>query len=83
MEFTLRRKAAVGRLAVAAVCGMLALASAVRAVRGLIRLSTLDLCGEPGEKLLELLHRKVALLGDAGVAVHVLEGGLTRFGGAG
>ena len=41
-----------------------------------------DLHGELSEKLLELVRRKAALLGDACVAV-ALEGGLTRFGGAG
>ena len=44
----------------------------------LITLSTLDVYGEPSEELLELLRRKVRMLGDATVVVHELQAGFTR-----
>ena len=44
----------------------------------LITPSTLDVYGEPSEELLELLRRKVRMLGDATVVVHELQAGFTR-----
>ncbi len=44
----------------------------------LITLSTLDVYGKPSEELLELLRRKVRMLGDATVVVHELQAGFTR-----
>jgi quinol monooxygenase YgiN len=44
----------------------------------LITLSTLDVYGKPSEELLELLHRKVQMLGDATVIVHDLQAGFAR-----
>jgi quinol monooxygenase YgiN len=44
----------------------------------LITLSTLDVYGKPSEELLELLRRKVQLLGDATVTVHDLQAGFAR-----
>jgi ribonucleotide monophosphatase NagD (HAD superfamily) len=44
----------------------------------LITLSTLDVYGKPSEELLELLRRKVQMLGDATVVVHDLQGGFAR-----
>jgi hypothetical protein len=38
----------------------------------------LDVYGEPSEELLELLRRKVRMLGDATVVVHELQAGFTR-----
>jgi hypothetical protein len=44
----------------------------------LITLSTLDVYGKPSEELLELLRRKVQMLGDATVIVHDLKAGFAR-----
>jgi quinol monooxygenase YgiN len=44
----------------------------------LVTLSTLDVYGKPSEELLELLRRKVQLLGDATVTVHDLQAGFAR-----
>jgi quinol monooxygenase YgiN len=44
----------------------------------LITLSTLDRYGKPSEELLELLRRKVQMLGDATVVVHDLQAGFAR-----
>jgi quinol monooxygenase YgiN len=44
----------------------------------LVTLSTLDVYGKPSEELLELLRRKVQLLGDATVVVHDLQAGFAR-----
>jgi quinol monooxygenase YgiN len=44
----------------------------------LVTLSTLDVYGKPSEELLELLHRKVQMLGDATVIVHDLQAGFAR-----
>ena len=44
----------------------------------LITLSTLDVYGNPSEELLELLRRKVQMLGDATVIVHDLQAGFAR-----
>jgi hypothetical protein len=44
----------------------------------LITLSTLDVNGKPSEELLELLRRKVQMLGDATVVVHDLQAGFAR-----
>jgi quinol monooxygenase YgiN len=44
----------------------------------LVTLSTLDLYGKPSGELLELLRRKVQMLGDATVVVHDLQGGFAR-----
>jgi quinol monooxygenase YgiN len=44
----------------------------------LITLSTLDVYGKPSEELLELLRRKVQMLGDATVVVHDLQAGFAR-----
>jgi quinol monooxygenase YgiN len=44
----------------------------------LVTLSTLDVYGEPSEELLELLRRKVQMLGEATVNVHDLQAGFAR-----
>jgi quinol monooxygenase YgiN len=44
----------------------------------LITLSTVDVYGTPSEGLLELLRRKVQMLGDATVVVHDLQAGFAR-----
>jgi quinol monooxygenase YgiN len=44
----------------------------------LITLSTLDVDGKPSEELLELLRRKVQMLGGATVVVHDLQAGFAR-----
>ena len=44
----------------------------------LVTLSTLDVYGKPSEELLELLRRKVQMLGDATVTVHDLQAGFAR-----
>jgi quinol monooxygenase YgiN len=44
----------------------------------LVTLSTLDVYGKPSEELLELLRRKVQMLGDATVTVHDLQAGFDR-----
>jgi quinol monooxygenase YgiN len=44
----------------------------------LITLSTMDVYGTPSEGLLELLRRKVQMLGDATVVVHDLQAGFAR-----
>jgi quinol monooxygenase YgiN len=44
----------------------------------LITLTTLDVYGKPSEELLELLRRKVQLLGEATVTVHDLQAGFAR-----
>ena len=44
----------------------------------LVTLSTLDVYGTPSEELLELLRRKVQMLGDATVIVHDLQAGFAR-----
>jgi quinol monooxygenase YgiN len=44
----------------------------------LVTLSTLDVYGKPSEELLELLRRKVKLLGEATVTVHDLQAGFAR-----
>ena len=44
----------------------------------LITLSTMDVYGTPSEGLLELLGRKVQMLGDATVVVHDLQAGFAR-----
>ena len=44
----------------------------------LITLSTVDVYGTPSEGLLELLRRKVQILGDATVVVHDLQSGFAR-----
>jgi hypothetical protein len=44
----------------------------------LITLSTLDVYGKPSEELLELLRRKVQMLGDATAIVHDLQAGFAR-----
>ncbi|HEU5225828.1 MAG TPA: hypothetical protein VFV29_08510 [Actinomycetota bacterium] len=44
----------------------------------LITLSTMDVYGTPSEGLLELLRRKVQMLGDATVIVHDLQSGFAR-----
>jgi quinol monooxygenase YgiN len=44
----------------------------------LITLSTLDVYGKPSEELLELLRRKVQMLGDTTVVVHDLQAGFAR-----
>jgi quinol monooxygenase YgiN len=45
---------------------------------GLVTLSTMDVYGTPSEGLLELLRRKVQMLGDATVVVHDLQAGFAR-----
>jgi hypothetical protein len=44
----------------------------------LVTLSTMDVYGTPSEELLELLRRKVQMLGDATVVVHDLQAGFAR-----
>jgi quinol monooxygenase YgiN len=44
----------------------------------LVTLSTLDVYGKPSEELLELLRRKVQMLGEATVIVHDLQAGFAR-----
>ena len=44
----------------------------------LITLSTLGVYGKPSDELLELLRRKVRMLGDATVVVHDLQAGFAR-----
>jgi quinol monooxygenase YgiN len=44
----------------------------------LVTLSTLDVYGKPSDELLELLSRKVQMLGDATVIVHDLQAGFAR-----
>lgn len=44
----------------------------------LVTLSTLDVYGKPSEELLELLRRKVQMLGEATVNVHDLQAGFAR-----
>jgi quinol monooxygenase YgiN len=44
----------------------------------LVTLSTMDVYGTPSEGLLELLRRKVRMLGDATVVVHDLQAGFAR-----
>jgi hypothetical protein len=44
----------------------------------LLNLSTLDVYGKPSEELLELLRRKVQMLGEATVNVHDLQAGFAR-----
>jgi quinol monooxygenase YgiN len=44
----------------------------------LVTLSTLDVYGKPSEELLELLRRKVQMLGEATVTVHDLQAGFAR-----
>ena len=44
----------------------------------LVTLSTLDVYGKPSGELLELLRRKVQMLGDATVVVHDLQAGFAR-----
>ena len=44
----------------------------------LVTLSTLDVYGKPSEELLELLRRKVQMLGDTTVIVHDLQAGFAR-----
>jgi hypothetical protein len=46
---------------------------------GLVRLATIDLYGDPSPHLLEQLEQKAAMLGDARITVHRLEGGTARF----
>jgi hypothetical protein len=47
----------------------------------LIKLSTMDVFGEPSDHLLEQIQQKVQMLGDAVVSVHELYAGFDRFGG--
>ena len=47
----------------------------------LIKLSTMDVFGEPSDHLLEQIRQKVRMLGDAMVSVHELHAGFDRFGG--
>lgn len=47
---------------------------------GLIRLSTMDVFGEPSDHLVEQIHQKVRLLGNATVSVHDSHAGFDRFG---
>ena len=44
----------------------------------LVTLSTMDVYGKPSEELLELLRRKVQMLGEATVNVHDLQAGFAR-----
>jgi hypothetical protein len=46
----------------------------------LIKLSTMDVFGEPSDHLLEQIQQKVRMLGDAMVSVHNFRAGFDRFG---
>jgi len=46
---------------------------------GLVRLATIDVYGDPSERLLDQLRRKATMLGDATTTVHRLEAGFARF----
>jgi hypothetical protein len=46
----------------------------------LVKLSTMDVFGEPSDHLLEQIQQKVGMLGDAMVNVHNLHAGFDRFG---
>ena len=46
----------------------------------LVKLSTMDVFGEPSDHLLEQIQQKVRMLGDAMVNVHNLHAGFDRFG---
>jgi quinol monooxygenase YgiN len=46
----------------------------------LIKLSTMDIYGEPSDDLLEQIRQKVQMLGNATVVLHKLHGGFARFG---
>ncbi len=45
----------------------------------LVTLSSIDVYGDPSEKLLRQLHQKAHLLGSASVTVHEWHAGFTRF----
>ena len=47
--------------------------------KDLIQLLTIQIYGEPSENLLEQLHRKAQMLGNAKVAIHKLQAGFSRF----
>ena len=49
-----------------------------RRLRGMIRLSTIDVFGEVGESALERLQEKARMLGSGTVTVHKLHAGFTR-----
>lgn len=50
------------------------------AFAGLIRLSTIEVYGEPTAHLLDQLRRKATMLGEATLTVNRLEAGTTQFG---
>jgi hypothetical protein len=47
--------------------------------KDLIQLLTIQIYGEPSENLLEQLHRKAQMLGNAKVTIHNLQAGFSRF----
>ncbi len=55
-------------------------APAFRKLKDFIKLSTIQVFGEPSEKLLEQLRRKAQMLGGATVVVHERQAGFARFG---
>lgn len=48
--------------------------------RDLIKLTAIEVYGDPSAHLLKQLYEKAAMLGGGSVAVHKLQGGFTRFG---
>jgi hypothetical protein len=46
-----------------------------------VRLSTIDVYGEPSDRLMKQLSDKARALGNGTVAVHGLEAGFARFAG--
>jgi hypothetical protein len=49
--------------------------------RDYLELKTIEIYGQPSDKLLEQLQQKAQMLGDGRVAVHELRAGFARFGG--
>jgi hypothetical protein len=47
--------------------------------KDLLLLKSIDVYGNPGEKLLQQLNRKAKLLGDATLSVHKLQAGINKF----
>ena len=49
--------------------------------RDLIKLTAIEVYGDPSAHLLKQLEEKAAMLGGGGIAVYTFQGGFTRFGG--
>ncbi|HZD17597.1 MAG TPA: hypothetical protein VE669_05600 [Actinomycetota bacterium] len=54
-------------------------ASAFPGFADLLELRTMDVYGEPSEKLIDQLRRKATMLGDVDLVVHQRQAGFTRF----